>query len=134
MSDWNAGIIEEFRANDGVVGGPFDGDPVLLLHHVGAKTGTRRVNPLLYQDLGGSYAIFASKGGAPTNPAWFHNLMTHPETSVEVGTEHLDVRARIAEGEERDRIWTRQKATDRRFDEYDRKTDREIPVIILEPR
>jgi deazaflavin-dependent oxidoreductase (nitroreductase family) len=134
MSDWNSTIIEEFRSNHGIVGGPFEGDPVLLLHHVGAKSGTARVNPLLYRDLDGSYAIFASKGGAPTNPDWFHNLVANPDTMIEVGTQTIDVTARIAQGDERSTIWEAQKAADQRFSEYDATTDREIPVIVLDPR
>ena len=88
MSDWNQQIIEEFRANDGRVGGNFEGRTLLLLHHTGAKTGTERVNPLAYQRLSDdSVAIFASKGGAPTTPDWFHNLVANPDVKVEIGTE-----------------------------------------------
>ena len=89
MSDWNAGIIDEFRANDGRVGGMFEGAPLLLLHHVGARTGTERVSPLMYQATNGSYAIFASKAGADTNPDWFHNLVANPETWVEIGENNI---------------------------------------------
>ena len=110
MADFNENIIEEFRANEDRVGGPFEGMPMLLLHHSGAKTKTDRVNPLAYRQLdGGARAIFASKGGAPTNPDWYHNLTANPETQIEVGTETIDVTARAAEGEERDRIWEKQK-------------------------
>ena len=91
MSDWNASIIEEFRANGGRVGGTFEGRPLLLLHTKGAKTGRSRVHPLMYQALDGGYAIFASKAGAPSNPAWFHNLMANPEAEIEVGMEKLAV-------------------------------------------
>jgi len=134
MSDWNTEVIEEFRANDGQVGGRFEGAPLLLLHHRGAKTGTERINPLMYQQVSDGYAIFGSKGGAPTNPDWFHNLVTHPDTTVEVGTEEIAVRARVADGEERTRIWDQQKREWPGFAQYDAKTDREIPVIVLEPR
>lgn len=132
MSDWNAGIVEEFRANDGRVGGVFEGAPLLLLHHVGAKTGTRRVAPLMYQSLDEGYAVFASKRGAPTHPDWFHNLMANPETTVEVGSETVAVTARVATGDERDRIWSAQKAAWPTFAGYEAATTREIPVIVLE--
>jgi deazaflavin-dependent oxidoreductase (nitroreductase family) len=109
VSDWNAGIIDEFRANDGRVGGMFEGAPLLLLHHVGARTGTERVSPLMYQATNGDYAVFASKAGADTNPDWFYNLMANPQTKVEVGIDTTTVRARLAEGDEHDRIWEQQK-------------------------
>lgn len=134
MSDWNTGIIDEFRGNDGIVGGPFEGKPLLLLHHRGAKTAIERVNPLMYQDLGDSYAIFASKNGADTDPDWFYNLRTHPEVSIEVGADEVNVRARVAEGPEHDRIWERQKKEFPQFADYEEKTSRDrIPVIVLEP-
>lgn len=135
MSDWNDKIIEEFRANGGEVGGGFEGRPLLLLHHKGAKTGAQRVSPLMYQDVGDSYAIFASKAGADTNPDWFYNIKTHPETEIEVGGAKVPVRARVTEGEERERIWEKQKRDFSNFAEYEEKTSREqIPVIVLEPR
>ena len=131
--DWNARIIEEFRANEGRVGGMFEGRPILLLHHRGARTGTERVNPLAYQDLGdGSVAVFGSKGGAPTNPDWYHNLRANPDASVEIGTGSFDVKARVAEGEERERIWEKQKRDMPGFADYERNTTREIPVVVLE--
>lgn len=129
---WNNSIIEEFRANQGQVGGMFAGKPVLLLHHAGAKTGTKRVNPLMYNTVGDDLAIFASKGGAPTNPDWFHNLLAHPDAEVEIGTETVPVRARVAEGEERDTIYRRQAEEFPQFAEYEAKTTRKIPVVILE--
>src|SRR5438034_6755240 len=131
--DWNKKIIEEFRANQGKVGGMFEGMPILLLHHTGAKSGKVRVNPLAYQANGDRLIVFASKGGAPTNPDWFHNLKANPRATVEVGTETRDVRARVAEGEERERIWRRQKEMNPGFGEYEKKTTRKIPVVILEP-
>ncbi len=134
MSDWNANIIEEFRTNEGRVGGMFEGAPLLLLHHIGAKTGIQRVNPLTYQPVGDSFAIFASKAGAPRHPEWLHNLRANPETSIEVGTATIDVTARLAEGDEREEIWNRQKQERPQFAEYEAKTDRQIPVIILERR
>ncbi|HEU4319064.1 MAG TPA: nitroreductase family deazaflavin-dependent oxidoreductase [Acidimicrobiia bacterium] len=134
MSDWNNGIIEEFRANDGRVGGVFEGRPLLLLHHTGARTGTRRLSPLMYQKVGDSYAIFASKGGAEDNPDWFYNLKAHPKVSIEVGAEVVDVRARIAQGEEQDTIWEQQKKDYPQFAGYEEKTSRpQIPVIVLDP-
>lgn len=134
MSDWNKDIIEEFRGNDGNVGGMFEGRPLLLLHHVGAKSGTERVSPLMYQALDDGFAIFASKGGADQNPAWFHNLKSNPETTVEIGTDTVTVRARVAEGEEHDRIWAQQKRDFSFFAEYEQKTSRsKIPVVVLEP-
>ena len=134
MSNWNEGIIDEFRANDGRVGGIFEGKPLLLLHHKGARTGTERVSPLMYQRVGDSYAVFASKGGADTNPDWFHNLRAHPDVTIEVGTDKIDVRARIADDEEQDRIWDRQKRDFPQFAGYEQKTSRDqIPVIVLDP-
>jgi deazaflavin-dependent oxidoreductase (nitroreductase family) len=130
--DWNQAIIEEFRANGGRVGGQFEGAPMLLLHSVGAKTGKTRVNPMMYQDLGDGLAVFASKGGAPTNPDWYHNLVANPLATVEVGEERFDVTARVAHGEKRERIWATQKERYPGFAAYERKTKREIPVIILE--
>lgn len=132
VNDWNAAIIEEFRANDGRVGGMFEGRTLLLLHHTGARTGTRRVTPLAYQDLADGYAVFASKAGADTNPDWYHNVVANPGTEVEVGTGTIRVRARVASGAERDRIWTRQKQDFPQFEEYESKTSRVIPVIVLE--
>src|SRR5271155_212712 len=132
--DFNKQIIEEFRANGGKVGGPFEGAPMILVHHRGAKTGTPRVNPLVYQPVGDSFAIFASFAGSPKDPHWFLNLKAHPETQVEVGTETLDVSARELTGEERKEIWERQKAQMPCFREYEEKTSgiREIPVVLLE--
>ncbi len=133
VSDWNAGIIDEFRANDGRVGGMFEGAPLLLLHHVGARTATERVSPLMYQAVNGGFAIFASKAGADTNPDWFYNLIANPLTKVEVGVDTTTVRARVADGEEHDRIWEQQKQSWPQFAEYEQKTSREaIPVVMLE--
>ncbi|MBV9284954.1 MAG: nitroreductase family deazaflavin-dependent oxidoreductase [Acidimicrobiia bacterium] len=131
-NDWNAKIIDEFRANDGKLGGPFEGADMLLLHTRGAKTGAERVNPLAYQPLGDDIAIFASKAGADTNPDWFYNLKAHPDVTIEVGTDTVAARARVAEGEERERIWARQKEIMPGFAEYETKTSRQIPVVILE--
>ena len=135
-NDYNSRIIEEFRTNDGKVGGPFEGTPLLLLHHTGAKSGTERVNPLAYQRLDDdTVAVFASKGGAPTNPDWFHNLVAHPDARIEIGTDAYDVRARVAADDERDRIWEEQKRAKPNFAEYEQKTGgRVIPVVVLEKR
>lgn len=131
MSDWNTRIIEEFRANQGRVGG-YDHQPLLLLHHRGARTGTERVNPLAYREVDGGYAVFASKAGAHTNPDWFHNLKANPKARVEVGADVVEVRARVTGGEERDRIWAAQKAFNAAFAQYEEKTDRVIPVVMLD--
>jgi deazaflavin-dependent oxidoreductase (nitroreductase family) len=134
MSDWNSGIIEEFRANGGRLGGMWEGRPLLLLHHIGAKTGTKRVSPLMYEQLDGAYAVFASKGGADSNPAWFHNLVANPETSIEIGTDEINVTARVARSEERQRIWEPWKREYPQFAGYEEQTSRDhIPVIVLDP-
>jgi len=132
-NDWNSKIIAEFRANEGKVGGPFAGAPLLLLHTVGARTGQPRVNPVMYQPVGGSYAVFASKAGAPTHPAWYHNLLANPQVSAEIGTRTVPLVARVAEGAERDRIWARQKQDHPGFADYETRTTRQIPVIVLDP-
>ncbi len=133
-NDANAGIIREFRENAGKVGGYFEGASLLLLHSIGAKSGEEHVNPVMYKDLGDRYAIFATYAGKPKNPAWYYNLVANPEVSIEVGTETVDVVARVTEGEERAAIWEQQKADVPTFAEYEQQTDREIPVIVLEPR
>ena len=133
MTDWNTAIIEEFRQNDGRVGGPFEGAPLLLLHSTGAKTGWERVNPMMYQAVGGAFAVFASKAGAPTHPSWYHNLVANPDALIEVGTEQRAVRARVLDPAEREPIWTKQKADYQAFAGYEQKTDRIIPVVMLDP-
>jgi deazaflavin-dependent oxidoreductase (nitroreductase family) len=133
MSDWNAGIIREFRANGGKVGGQFDGAPLLLLHTTGAKTGQERVNPMMYRKVGDDYAVFASKAGAPTNPDWYHNLVANPKVTAEIGTQTVALTARVASGAERDQIWSQQKADYPGFADYETKTTRTIPVVILQP-
>jgi len=133
VSDENQGVVDEFRANGGRVGEFFEGKPLLLLHHRGARTGTERVTPLMYQAVGGGYAIFASKGGADTNPDWLYNLTANPDTKVEVGFAEIRVRARVTEGDEYDTIWTKQKADWPFFAEYEQQTARDvIPVVVLE--
>jgi deazaflavin-dependent oxidoreductase (nitroreductase family) len=131
--DFNARVIEEFRANEGRVGGPFEGSTLLLLHHVGAKSGADRVNPLVYNRDGDRYVVFASKAGAPNNPDWYHNLKAHPDVTIEVGNETIGVRAEEAIGEERDRLFRAQAERSPQFAEYQSKTSRVIPVIVLTP-
>ena len=133
VQDFNATIIDEYRANGGKLGGQFEGAPVLLLHSTGAKSGKERINPMMYQAVGDSYAVFASKAGAPTNPDWYHNLVANPEATIEVGAETRAVRARVATSTERPTIWATQKERYPGFADYERQTDREIPVVILEP-
>ena len=129
----NQEIIDEFRANDGRVGGHFEGRTLLLLHSIGARSGAERVNPLMYLALDGSYAVFATNSGYANHPGWYHNLRAHPSASVEVGTRAVDVTAREAEGEERARIWARQIEVAPAFAELQAKTSRLIPVLLLEP-
>lgn len=131
FDEFNRGIIDEFRANAGVVGGPFEGAPMILITHTGAKSGKRYTTPLVYTTDGGRFVIIASKGGAPSHPAWFHNLVANPEVEVEVGTETFTATASVAEGAERQRLWDAQAALMPNFDEYQTKTTREIPVVVL---
>jgi len=132
VSDWNAGVIEQFRANEGRVGGQFEGAPLLLLHTTGARSGAERVNPMMYLDLDGKRYVFASKAGAPTSPDWYHNLVANPEVTVEAGTETYSARARILERAERDRIFAEQARRYPGFAGYAEKTTRIIPVVELE--
>jgi deazaflavin-dependent oxidoreductase (nitroreductase family) len=133
-NDWNSKIIAEFRANDGKVGGQFEGAPLLLLHTIGAKSGRERVNPMMYQRVGDGYAVFASKGGAPDNPDWYHNVIANPAVKAEIGNQTVELTGRVTEGEERDKIWTQQKSDYPGFADYEQKTPRQIPVVILQPR
>ena len=132
-ADFNAQIIEEFHANGGRVGGMFEGGTLLLLHHTGAKSGTSRINPLGYLSDQGRYVIFASKAGAPTNPDWYHNLKAHPNVTIEVGRDTIEVVASEATGDERDRLYRTQAERVPQFAEYEKQTDRVIPVIVLTP-
>ena len=134
MSDWNSSIIREFRSNEGKVGGPFEGAPMIIIHTKGRKSGKDYENPLVYQPAGDDFVIFASKGGAPSHPGWYRNLMANPEIEVEVGTNRYRVRARELEGDEREEVWTKQKQLMPAFAEYEARTKgiREIPVILLE--
>lgn len=127
-------VIAEFRANEGKPGGPVAGQDILLLHHTGARSGVQRISPLAYLQVEASFAVFASKAGAPDHPAWYYNLLAHPDTSVEVGTETVKVRARVAEQAEREVIWNRQKERFPAFADYEKKAaPRAIPVIVLDP-
>jgi len=132
-NDWNRQVIDEFRANGGRVGGMFEGMPMVILHTVGRKSGEERLNPLAYQELDDGWAVFASKAGAPTHPDWYHNILAEPEVSIEIGSETVLVTARVAVGDERERIWSTQKANVPQFAEYEQTAEgREIPVIVLE--
>ena len=135
MSDhnnFNQQIIEEFRANGGKVGGQFEGAPMLLLTTTGAKSGQPRTSPMVYTTDGDRMVVIASKGGAPTNPAWFHNLVANPIVRVERGTEQFQARATVPEGSERDRLFNQMAAIMPGFAEYQRNTTRQIPVVVLE--
>ncbi|MDQ2754680.1 MAG: nitroreductase family deazaflavin-dependent oxidoreductase [Actinomycetota bacterium] len=132
VNDWNTKIIEEFRANDGKVGGQFEGAAMILVHHIGAKTGKERVNPMMYRPVGDDFAVFASYAGAAINPDWYHNLVANPAVRVEVGTETIAVTARVTEGSEREELWSAQKADYPGFADYEAKTTRQIPVVLLE--
>jgi deazaflavin-dependent oxidoreductase (nitroreductase family) len=134
MTDWNRKIIEEFRANEGRVGGQFAGAPLLLLHTTGARSGQERVNPMMYLDLDGRRFVFASKAGADTNPDWYHNLVARPEVTVEVGTDRYPATAKPLAAGDRDRIFAEQARRYPGFAEYQEKTSRVIPVVELVPR
>ena len=136
MADDNQHTIDEFRANEGRVGGYFDGATMLLLHSRGARSGLERINPLVYLPDGDRYVVFATKGGAPTNPDWYHNLVANPEVEIEVGTETIPVRAtEIQDDEEREALYARQVERRPGFAEYPEKSGgRRIPVIALDRR
>ena len=136
MNDWNAKIIAEFRANDGRVGGQFEGAPVVLMHHVGRRSGAEYVNPVMYladETDPATIYVFASKAGAPTHPDWYRNMIDAGRATVEVGTETYDVTVRELEGEDRDRVYAEQASRYPGFAEYEEKTAgiRVIPVLAL---
>jgi deazaflavin-dependent oxidoreductase (nitroreductase family) len=133
MDDFNKAVIEEFRANNGKVGGHFEGAPVLLLTATGAKSGQQRTTPVMYLPDGDRMVVFASKAGADTNPAWFHNLVANPAATVEVGPDTVEVQALVTQGEERERLFRKQAELFPQFADYEQKTTREIPVVALEP-
>jgi deazaflavin-dependent oxidoreductase (nitroreductase family) len=131
MSDWNKAIIEEFHANKGKVGGQFAGANLLLLHTTGAKSGAERINPVMYFIDNGRYIVIASKGGAPMNPDWYHNILANPEITIEVGTEKFPVTATVASEPERTRLYEKMESISSGFTDYKTKTSRKIPVVIL---
>jgi len=133
MSDWNTGVIEEFRANAGRVGGPFEGAPLLLLHTTGAKSGEGRINPLMYLPHGDRYVVFASKGGHDHHPHWMLNIEANPAVELEVGAERFAARAVVLrDGAQRDTLYAEQVARFPQFGEYERKAARTIPVVVIE--
>lgn len=124
-----------YRASNGLIGHRFPGaPPTLLLEHTGAKSGRRRISPLVYARDGENVILVASKGGYPKNPAWFHNLMAHPDTTVQIGSNRLPVHARVADAAERERLWPVVVGVYKGYEGYQRRTEREIPLVILEPR
>ena len=132
MNDFNQKIIAEFRANGGIVGGPFAGSTILLLTTTGAKSGQPRINPLVYTTDGDKLVIVASKAGAPTNPDWFYTLVANPGVTVERGAEQFQARATVPEAAERDRLFNHASAHMPGFADYQRNTTRTIPVVVLE--
>jgi deazaflavin-dependent oxidoreductase (nitroreductase family) len=135
LEEHNRKVIDEFRRRGGIVGGMYDGMTLLLVHTAGAKTGRRRTNPVVCQALdNGSYAIFAANGGAAVNPDWYHNLLHEPRVTIEVDGTEIAVTARITDGDERDRIWARQTQQVPHFAELAAAADREIPVVVFDPR
>ena len=134
FNEFNRGVIAEFRANGGNVSGTFDKMPMILVTHIGAKSGTAYTSPLVYTTSGTSFVIIASKGGAPDDPQWFRNLVANPEVTIEVGTETIPVRARVAADDERERLYRAQADVMPNFDEYAKNTTRQIPVVVLDRR
>ena len=131
VSEWNAKVIEEFRANAGKVGGWFADKDVLILHNKGAKSGLERITPLVYRREGDRLFIFASKGGSDSHPAWYHNLKATPTVTLEIGTETMPATAVEISGSERDAVYARQAAAISNFAEYQAGTERVIPVFEL---
>jgi deazaflavin-dependent oxidoreductase (nitroreductase family) len=132
IEDFNKGIIDEFRANGGHVGGPFAGSPMILVTHTGAKSGRRRTTPLVYSTDGDRVVIVASMGGAPTNPSWLHNIAANPKVTVEIGDESYEADAEVLTGgPERQRLFDQQAAVMPNFADYQARTDRVIPVVVL---
>jgi deazaflavin-dependent oxidoreductase (nitroreductase family) len=131
-NDWTRQTVEEFRANKGHVGGVWEGRPLLLLTTTGAKSGQRRTNPVMYLHEGGHLYIFASKGGAPTDPDWYRNLLAHPEVTVEIGDQTSQAIAKPVTGAEHDSIYARWAQQYPQYREYQENTTRSIPVIELE--
>jgi deazaflavin-dependent oxidoreductase (nitroreductase family) len=129
---YNAAVVDEFRKNGGEVTGMFAGAPLVLITTTGAKSGKRRTTPVVHTNDGDNVVIIASKGGSPTSPDWFHNLVAHPAVTVELPNETFEARARVAEGDERERLWRAQADAMPNFDEYQKATSRRIPVVVLE--
>jgi deazaflavin-dependent oxidoreductase (nitroreductase family) len=132
FNDFNQKVIADFRANEGKVGPPFEGAPMLLLTTTGAKSGQTRTTPLVYTTDGDRLVVIASKAGAPSHPAWYHNLVANPTVTLEVGKEKFQARAKVAGEDERDRLYAAQAALMPNFAEYQQKTTRRIPVVVLE--
>ena len=132
MAEFNKKVIDEFRSSAGVVGGQFKGAPMIIVTHTGAKSGKSYVTPLVYSKDGNRYVIIASKAGAPNNPSWYHNLVAHPEVTLEIGAEKFKARAKEVKDEERDRLFAAQAKMMPQFNEYASKTPRKIPVFVLE--
>jgi deazaflavin-dependent oxidoreductase (nitroreductase family) len=128
---WNDAIIEEFRSNDGKVGGNFAGAPMVLIHHIGAKSGIERVSPLVYLPDGDDMVVAATKGGSPSHPDWYHNLRSHPRITVEVGSETFEVEAVETTGSDRDQLWQRLVELRPGFGTYEAKTTRVFPMFRL---
>ncbi len=133
-NDWNNNIMAEFRANGGKVGGMFEGAPLVILHTTGAKSGNEHQTPLMALPQDDNYVVFASMGGAPKHPAWYHNIVANPDVKFEVGTETIEATAVVADRETRDKLYAQQATLYPQFAEYEQKTDRVIPVIILQPK
>ena len=131
MSDWNVGVVDEFRANEGRVGGMFEGAPLLILHTIGARSGLDRETPLMYLSLNERLYVFASKAGADTHPDWYHNAKANPSVSIEIGTNTIAKTAVELDRADRDTIFSEQASRFPQFDEYAAGTDRVIPVIEL---
>ena len=131
FNEMNLKVIEEFRSGGGKAGGRFEGRALLLLTTTGAKSGKQRINPLMYLQDGDRCVVFASKGGGPTNPDWYHNIVAHPPVTLEVGREKFEAKATIASGEERDALFARQVAAEPIFGEYEQNAPRQIPVVVF---
>jgi deazaflavin-dependent oxidoreductase (nitroreductase family) len=132
MAEFNKKVIDEFRSSGGKVSGQFAGAPMIIITHKGAKSGNSYTSPLVYSKDGDRYVIIASKAGAPKNPSWYHNLVAHPEVTVEIGAEKFKAKAAEVKGAERDRLFAAQATMMPQFNEYQKKTARKIPVIALE--
>jgi deazaflavin-dependent oxidoreductase (nitroreductase family) len=132
MAEFNKKVIEEFRSSGGKVSGQFAGAPMIIVTHQGAKSGTTYTSPLVYTKDGDRYVLVASKAGAPKNPSWYHNLLAHPEVTLEIGNEKFKAKAVEVKGAERDRLFAAHAKLMPQFNEYQKKTSRKIPVLALE--